>query len=94
MTQFWQIEPVGPQGIRQSNDRPLLAYYRFRWIGVAPVGMPVAGEIDAIANTLLTPAAQAAINAARTLGAVLVAYSPGGISAVSAVSNSLSNLLP
>jgi hypothetical protein len=78
-SQFWQVEPMGPQTVRQSSDRPLLTYYRFFWMCVAPVGLPILGEIDAIANTLLTPAAQAAINAARTLGAVLVAYGPTGI---------------
>ena len=78
LTQFWQIEPVGPQGLRQSADRPLLTYYEFNWIGVAPIGLPVIGEIDAIANTLLTPAQQAAVNAARTISAALVAYGPTG----------------
>ncbi len=80
MQQFWQIEPVGPQIFRQASDRPNLVYYRFRWVAVAQAGFPVLGEIDAIANTLLTPAAQALLNAAQTLSAVGVAYSATGIS--------------
>jgi len=77
--QFWQVEPVGPQVLRQSSDRPTLVYYRFRWAAVKPAGVPLLGALDALANTLLTPAQQAAINAARTLGAMLVAYNPAGV---------------
>lgn len=78
MQQFWQIEPIGPQQIRQTSDRPLLTYYRFHWAAVKPVGMPIAGEADALAQTLLTPTAVAAVNAVSTLGAVLTAYAPTG----------------
>lgn len=84
---FWQVEPIGPQIFRQSADRPLLTYYRFKWAAVRPVRLPVFGLIDAVANTLATPAQQAAINAARSLGAMLVAYAPTGI-----VSDTLSAL--
>lgn len=77
--QFWQVEPIGPQVVRQSADRPILAYYRLRWAAVKTVGLPILGTVDAIANTLLTPAQQAGINAARSLGALLVAYGPSSI---------------
>jgi len=79
--QFWQIEPVGPQGIRQSADRTKLVYYRFRWAAIQPVGVPILGTIDALATTISTPAATAAVAAARTLGAMLVAYGPTGLAA-------------
>ena len=78
---FWQVEPVGPQGIRQSADRTKLTYYRFRWAGVQPVGVPILGEADALASVLATPAATVAVNAATTLTAMLVAYSPTGLAA-------------
>ena len=78
--QFWQIEPVGPQIYRQSADRPLLVYYRFRWVAVAPAGFPILGTIDAIANTLLTPAQQAVLNAAQALSGVAAAYGATGVS--------------
>jgi hypothetical protein len=77
--QFWQIQPIGPQIYRQASDRPLLTYYRFRWAAIRPAGLPILGLADALANTLATPAQQAAINAARTVGATLVAYGPAGI---------------
>lgn len=76
---FWQIEPIGPQGIRQSVDRTKLVYYRFRWAGVQPVGVPILGELDALATTFATPATTAAVAAARTLGAMTVAYGPAGV---------------
>jgi len=79
MNQYWVVEPVGPQVFRQANDRPTLIYYRFRWAAVYPAGVPVLGEIDALMNLIATPAQQAAINAASTLGALLTAYSPGGV---------------
>lgn len=77
---FWQIEPVGPQGFRQTADRTKLVYYRFRWAGVQPVGVPVAGSIDALLTVIGTPAATAAIAAAQTVTATLLAYSPVGVS--------------
>ena len=75
---FWQVEPVGPQILRQAADRPLLIYYRFRWAGVRPVGIPVLGFVDALAQTLGANPAVAAVNAASTLGAMLEAYAPTG----------------
>ena len=75
---FWQIQPSGPQGIRQTSDRTKLVYYRFRWIGIQPIAMPLAGEIDALLTTITTPAVTAAFQAARTVGAMLVAYGPTG----------------
>ena len=76
---FWQVEPIGPQVFRQVNDKPLLVYYMFKWAGVTPLALPVLGEADAILNTFATPAQQAAVNAARTLGATLQAYGPTGL---------------
>ena len=75
---FWVVEPIGPQVLRQANDRPTLIYYRFRWAAVRPAGVPVLGELDALANLLATPAQQAAVNAARTVGGFLTAYGPSG----------------
>ena len=75
---FWVVEPVGPQVFRQGNDRPTLVYYRFRWAAVRPAGVPLLGLIDALAGTLGTSTAQAAINAASSLGGFLTAYGPAG----------------
>ena len=78
--EFWAVEPVGPQIYRQMNDRPTIIQYRFRWAAIRPAGLAqvLLGAADAFANLFLTPAAQAAINAATTLGAMLTAYGPVG----------------
>jgi hypothetical protein len=77
--QFWQIEPIGPQGVRYANDKPLLGFYKFRWLAIAPVGAPTLGEIDAMAQVLNQPVAVAALGAASTLGAVLTVYTGTGL---------------
>jgi hypothetical protein len=76
---FWQVEPVGPQGFRQTADRTKLVFYRFRWAAIQPVGIPIIGETDALLTVLGKPAAAAAINAAETIGAMLNSYSPVGL---------------
>ena len=91
LDQFWVVEPVGPQIFRQGNDRPSLVYYRFRWVAVRPAGVPTVGLADALAGTLGTSTAQAAINAASTLGGFLTAYGPAGIA--SSASSAMSSLL-
>lgn len=75
---FWVVEPVGPQIIQQSNDRPQLMFYSLQLVGVRPAGLPLLGAVDAIAQVIGTPAQVAAINAASTLGAIVAAYSPTG----------------
>lgn len=80
---FWQVEPIGPQIFNQSNDRPTLIYYRFSWAAVKPAGVPVLGVVDALAGLVSSSAAQAAINAAQTLGAFTTAYAPFGLSGTS-----------
>lgn len=77
-TKFWAVEPIGPQIIRQSADRPLLTYYRFRWAAYRALALPVLGEADALLQVFGTPPARAVINAASTIGALLTAYSPVG----------------
>lgn len=77
--QFWVVEPEGPQIVRLAADRPALSYYRFRWAAVRSVSAPLLGELDALLSVFGTPAQAAAVNAATTVGALLVAYSPVGL---------------
>lgn len=77
--QFWVVEPVGPQIVRQSADRPLLTFYRFRWIGVRLAGVPLLGEADALLQLFGTPSVVAAVNAASTIGAIVTTYGPTGL---------------
>lgn len=78
---FWQVEPFGRQTIRQTADRPLLSYYQIQLAAIKPVGIPILGEIEAMASILAPPAAQAVVNAASSVGALLSAYGPTGLSA-------------
>jgi hypothetical protein len=45
--EFWQVEPIGPQEIRQSDRAPTLQYYRFRFAAIAPVSAPLISDIFA-----------------------------------------------
>ena len=76
--EFWVVEPVGPQIVRQGSDRPNLTYYRFQLAAQKPAGIPPEGGVDALLQVFGTPAAVAGVNAATTLGAITTAYSPTG----------------
>jgi hypothetical protein len=56
--EFYQVEPIGPQEVRASDRAPLLQYYRFRLVGIAPIAAPLIDlAADAIDLLLGTPAA-------------------------------------
>lgn len=79
--QFWSVEPVGPQTVWQDAQRPLLTNYRLYLCATAPVGLVNAllHGVDALASVFATPAQQAGLMAAQTLGAVATAYGPTGL---------------
>jgi hypothetical protein len=62
---FWQVEPVGPQGIQQAATRTLLSYYNFTLVGVKKVNMPLLSQLEerlfVTAATTLMQGAQATI---------------------------------
>jgi hypothetical protein len=74
---FFQVEPVGPQIVRQSNDRPLLTYYKFRLAGVQPVGggVPIA---DPIAILLGAAVGAVIANTVNTFATFFGGYGPTG----------------
>lgn len=76
---FWQVEPVGPQVIRQSNDRPLLSYYRFMLAGVQPVGVSPFAVIDALANRFAPAAGVAIASTTNALVNFFGGYGPTGL---------------
>jgi hypothetical protein len=41
MNEFWQVVPVGPQGIDQTADKPILTYYTFRLACIQAVNSPI-----------------------------------------------------
>lgn len=89
---FWQIVPVGPQGFYQDNSRPLLTFYRFRFMAIASLAGAAStsiGEVDALAQVFATPVASAALNAVATTAGLFNLYEPGVQSAVTSLVNKL-----
>ena len=78
---FWEIEPIGPQIFQQDATRPLLVYYRFRWAATKPAGL--FGDIlDTIGNVLDVSSQLATTNLSDKLGNVLGSYGPAGPASV------------
>lgn len=62
--EFWQVVPVGPQGIRQTSQQPNLQYYQLRLAGVKPVKAPIISDIFADQAAQLLIAAQSTVASA------------------------------
>jgi len=78
---FWQVEPIGPVVIRQTNDRPTLSYYRLRLAAICPVRLSAINIEDALLHTINVPIQQAIVSAAESVNTMLTIYGPAGISA-------------
>jgi hypothetical protein len=76
--EYWVVEPIGPQTIRQSADRPLLTYYRFQWAAIRPVGNAIFGAIDALAALTDVPALSSLASLGNTLNSGLSLYGLSG----------------
>jgi len=74
LQEYWQIEPVGPQGFYQDNQRPLFTNYRFRWAAIKELSQPPLGEADALLQVFGTSAATSVINAGTTLAGLSALY--------------------
>ena len=74
---FWKIEPIGPQVFMQDAQRPLLVYYRFRWAATLPAG-GVADVLDEIGAALGAASSLAASTLGQGIGSTLSNYSPSG----------------
>ena len=72
--EFYRVEPIGPQEVRASDRAPLLQYYRFRLVGIQPVGSPLANaEVsDAIALLFALPI-PSAVSSVLAVGAAVAA---------------------
>jgi len=79
MSQFWQVEPIGPVVIRQTNDRPQIAFYRFRFAAIAPVRLNAINVEDAMLHLLNVPILQAIGSASESVNTMLSVYGPAGI---------------
>lgn len=76
--EFYQVEPVGPQEVVQSERAPLLQFYRFRLAGIQPVGSPLENALvsDAIALLFALPLPTAVQRAVLIGNAVAATYGP------------------
>lgn len=45
---FWQVVPLGPQGVSQTARAPQLVEYSFRFIGVQSLLQPLVSEVDSL----------------------------------------------
>lgn len=72
---FWQVVPVGAQGIRRDVRRPLLATYSFRLVGVRSLSGPYVPQVqDPIAQAFSVGAEQGLINLQSQLATTVSDY--------------------
>ena len=73
--EFWQIYPIGQQGLRQSSSRPLYVNYSFRFVAVRRLDTAEPALPDAIAIALQTTSAQGASALQAFLNNAITNYS-------------------
>lgn len=75
MNEFWQVVPVGPQGIDQSADKPILTYYTFRFAAIRPISSPIPPLAVDLITALLSTGEEHAVAAFNGFSSnVLSAY--------------------
>jgi hypothetical protein len=77
--QFWSVVPIGPQGIRQDERRPILVNYSFRLLGVYPIGAAQVPSADSLATLLVQPPQTTTTTAQQFNNSITTTY--GGITA-------------
>ncbi len=75
MGEFWQIIPLGPQGLQQSSARPQLVFYSFRFVATQSLEQPIAALFDPLLSALATPINQAFTDLGSSIGNFLGSYS-------------------
>ena len=74
MNEFWQVVPVGPQGVDQAADRPLVATYTFRLAAVKAVKSPISIAAADALTVLFSAGAQQIQIANSSITQKLAAY--------------------
>jgi hypothetical protein len=74
--EYWQVEPVGEQEIRQSERAPTLQYYRFRLAGIQQVSAPLISDIfaDQVQQLFIAGASAAARGVQSAISNILGVY--------------------
>jgi hypothetical protein len=84
--EFWQVVPIGRQGIFQSERRPLLYEYYFRLYGVQNLAAPPVTVLqDPIAADFSIGASQATATLSASINVSLSSYAgftPGGLATI------------
>lgn len=92
-TEFWEIVPIGPQGIDQSADRSLYSYYTFRFACVRDVSSAITAlGVDLVAD-LLGADGLAAISLTTSAAGIYQSVSNTVGSAVTSVQGYVSNVV-
>jgi hypothetical protein len=74
---FWQVEPIGRQGITRNERRPLLFNYAFRFVAIKNVAAPIPPlNLDLILTDFQTPSLQALGTLTAYTESLLTNYSP------------------
>jgi len=74
---FWQIEPIGPQIFHQDAQRPILTYYRFKWAATKPAGL-IPDLLDTVGNALTVAPSIASTNLSQSLTSTTSNYTAAG----------------
>jgi len=82
--EFYQVVPIGPQGISQDANRPQLLNYQFKWVAVYNLAAPIAAAIDSIVGAISGPISAGISSLGTSIGNTVSSY---GSSAVSSVEN-------
>ncbi len=71
---FWQIEPIGRQEVRQSRDRPQILNYSFRFAGIVDLNNPPPDIADKFAQRISTPGEQVVGILGNVVGDIISNY--------------------
>ena len=75
-SQFWQVAPLGPQGIQQDSRAPQLLFYQFRFVGIQNLEAPLAAGVDSVLGGLLGGVSSMISGIGSSLSSAVGSYSP------------------
>jgi len=74
--EFYQVVPIGPQGISQDSNRPQLLNYQFKWVAVSNLAAPLAAAADAVIGAISGPISAGVSALGTSISNTVSAYSP------------------
>lgn len=73
---FWQVVPLGPMAIIQSNAAPQLVNYQIRLVGIESLAQPLISGIDSILGPLAQDISSGISSLSSTIQGALGQYNP------------------